>query len=496
MNPEVIAQTVSTLRRNFLTGTTKSYEWRIKQLKQLQALIQENRHRIEDALESDLRQTRFMKANEIQGPLSECQYAISNLKQWMKPQQVTVHGLMNQPAKAYKIREPYGTVLLISPWNYPISLVLKPLVGALAAGNNVVIKPSEVAPACSAMFADLIPRYLDQEHVRVVEGAVEETTQLLKQRFDHIMYTGNTAVGKIIMRAASEFLTPVTLELGGKSPVIVTPSANLDVAARRITWAKFLNLGQTCIAPDYALVDSSIRDQFLDRLKHYVREFYGSDPQKSDDYSRIINERHCDRIAGLLSDHGGETVIGGDVDRVDRYVAPTIVLNPSKSSKLMQEEIFGPVLPVLTVDHLDDAISYINENEKPLALYLFSTNSKEKERLQKETSSGAYGINDLILHFNVCELPFGGVGHSGMGAYNGKVSFDTFSHEKPVLEKSTWLDSSVRYPPYTEGKLKMLKFLGPLRLSLDNVLFKYIPLTVVVTGAVCVWYFALFSGRI
>jgi len=431
---------------------------------------------------------------EVYNPILECEDAIANLKDWMKPEHTVVRSISNQPAKAYTIREPLGTILMISPWNYPISLVVKPLVGAIAAGNNVIIKPSEVAPACSRLFAELVPLYMDENNVKVIEGAVEETTQLLKQRFDHIMYTGNTAVGKIVMRAASEHLTPVTLELGGKSPVIITKKANIDLAAKRITWAKFTNLGQTCVAPDYALIDSSVKSEFLDRMNHYVKEFYGSDVQKSPDYSRIINERHCDRIQGLLNGHGGKVVMGGDVDKSDRYVAPTIVIDPSKDSKLMQEEIFGPVLPVLTINNLDEAIEYINDNEKPLALYLFSSDSGEKNKVVKETSSGALSINDLVLHVHVSELPFGGVGHSGMGAYNSKRTFDTFSHEKPVLEKATWLDPYIRYPPYNDTKIKLLKA-SYMNLSLDNLFFKYIPLTILLTGAIVFSYVALLSGK-
>jgi len=442
--------------------------------------MEENKAQFEQAMASDLRQGPFLKVTEVKMSVFECDQAISDLKQWMKPQYTSNQLIMNQPGTAYTIREPYGTVLIISPWNYPITLVVKPLVGAIAAGNNVVVKPSEVAPACSRLFAELIPKYLDRENIIVIEGAVQETTELLKQKFDYIFYTGNTAVGKIVMRAASENLTPVTLELGGKSPVIVARDADLNVTAKRLVWGKLLNLGQTCVAPDYVFVDKSIKSDLVKKMNETLIDFYGSDAQKSKDYSRIINERHCQRIEGLLKDHGGKVIAGGKVDVSDRYVAPTIIEDPSLNSKLMQEEIFGPVLPLLTMENIDEAIDYINSNEKPLALYLFSSSKKLKNDLVNKTSSGAVVFNDCVVHNSVSELPFGGVGHSGMGSYNGRRSFDTFSHEKPVLDKGTMIDPFVRYPPYSDTKLNIVAF--SFRKFSPASLMKLIPLLVLGIG--------------
>jgi aldehyde dehydrogenase (NAD+) len=349
-------------------------------------------------------------------------------------------------------------VLIIGPWNYPVQLVLAPLVGALAAGNAAVLKPSEVAAHTSRALARLIPRYLDGDAIAVIEGGVPETTALLDERWDHIFYTGNGTVGRVVMAAAAKHLTPVTLELGGKSPTIVDRSANLDVAARRIVWGKYINAGQTCVAPDYVLVDRRVEGPLSARMRDAVRQFYGDDPQASNDYGRIINDRHFARLARLIDDEGsGEVLYGGDRDEDDRYFSPTAVRNPELTSPIMQEEIFGPILPVIAVDDTASAIEFVNSREKPLALYVFAEETEVANRVIASTSSGGACVNATIFHLAVPGLPFGGVGASGMGAYHGRATFETFSHAKSVLTKPTGIDPSIAYPPYRGIKAKLLR---------------------------------------
>jgi aldehyde dehydrogenase (NAD+) len=349
-------------------------------------------------------------------------------------------------------------VLVIGPWNYPVQLVLAPLVGAIAGGNTAAIKPSEVAEHTSRALARLLPRYLDPSAYVVVEGGVVETTALLEQRWDHIFYTGNGIVGRIVMTAAAKHLTPVTLELGGKSPVIVDASANLDVAARRIVWGKYTNAGQTCIAPDYVLVDKRVEAPLLARIADTVRDFYGTDPRGSADLGRIVNERHFDRIARLAdADGAGEVVVGGDRDRTTRYYAPTALRNTDPNAPIMQEEIFGPVLPTLPVDDLDDAIGFVTARDKPLALYVFADDPVARDEVIDRTTSGGVCVNATLFHLAVPGLPFGGVGESGMGAYHGRSTFDTFTHRKSVLTRPTRPDPSVAYPPYSPLKARLLR---------------------------------------
>ena len=332
------------------------------------------------------------------------------------------------------------------------------MAAAIAAGNAVVAKPSEMAPATSAALVELCGRYLDERVVRVVGGGVDESTALLEQRFDHILFTGGTRVGKIVMRAAAEHLTPVTLELGGKSPAIVAADANIDVAARRLVWGKFTNAGQTCIAPDYLLVERSVRDELVAAIGSVITEFYGTDPRRSDDYGRIIDAGHHDRLSELLrDDRNGQVRIGGDVDAADRYIAPTVLIDPDASAPVMQEEIFGPILPVITVDTIDDAIGFVNDRPKPLALYVFSSNGDTVDEVLGRTSSGGAGVNNTLLHLGPPELPFGGIGPSGMGAYHGQVGFDTFSHLRSVYDRSVLVDPPVMYPPFTAFKRRLIK---------------------------------------
>jgi aldehyde dehydrogenase (NAD+) len=366
--------------------------------------------------------------------------------------------LVQQPATARVVREPLGVVLVIAPWNYPIQLLLEPMIAAIAAGNAVVGKPSEITAACSEVLGRLIPQYLDPDAIAVVEGGVEETTELLEQRFDHILYTGNGRVGRIVAGAAAKHLTPVTLELGGKSPVIVHSDADVPMAAKRIAFGKWINAGQTCIAPDYVLVHRDVERALVEGIRNVANQFFTDDPKTSPDYARIVNDSHFQRLAGLL-DQGGftEVVVGGEVDPDDRYIAPTVLRGVDPSAPVMQEEIFGPILPVIAVDSLDEAIRFVNERDKPLSLYVFSRSKEAQKRVLERTSSGGACINATVLHFAVPGLPFGGVGESGYGAYHGREGFETFSNRKPILSKPAKLDPPVAYPPWTGLKRRVLR---------------------------------------
>ncbi|PPS45800.1 aldehyde dehydrogenase [Chroococcidiopsis sp. TS-821] len=437
----------------FQNGKTKDVEFRIEQLKTLKRAIQENTEGIVDALKKDLRKPELETyATEI-SITREIDYALKHIRSWVKPKKVRIP-LEQLPGKGYIYPEPLGVVLIIGPWNYPFQLVIAPLIGAIAAGNCVIVKPSEIAPNTSAVVAQIIQKYFDPAYIAVVEGGIDISKQLLAEKFDHIFFTGGTAVGRIVMEAAAKHLTPVTLELGGKSPCIVDSDINLEHTARRIAWGKFINAGQTCIAPDYLLVHRQIKQQLLDSLQKVIREFYGEEPQQSSDYGRIINQKQFSRLVELLRD--GKIVTGGSTDSRDLYIAPTIIDQVSLEMPVMQEEIFGPILPIIEYDDLSEAIAIINEKPKPLALYLFSRNRDIQQRVLQETSSGGACINDTVMHVGVSSLPFGGVGDSGIGKYHGKASFDTFSHEKSVLKKSFWLDLKWRYAPYA-GKLNLIK---------------------------------------
>ena len=452
------SQIVTELRRTFEAGKTRPHDWRRGQLLRFKAMIEENETAIFDALHADLgrasAETRMVETGTV---LTEIGHALSQLKKWMRPKKVSTP-LTNQPGRSWIVPEPLGVVLIMAPWNYPFYLVCMPLIGAIAAGNCAVLKPSEISANTSALLARLIPSYLDPEAVRVVEGGVETATALLAERFDHIFFTGSAGVGKAVMSAAARHLTPVTLELGGKSPCIVTQDCDLEVAARRVAWGKFLNAGQTCVAPDYVLVDETVADRFVDALKAAVKRFYGDDPKASPDYPRIISDRHFERIGGLIAD--GHVEIGGQTDPASRYIAPTVLTQVDPDSAVMSQEIFGPVLPVIPCASLDDAIDFINRRPRPLALYLFSTDSGARERVLAETSSGGVCVNDVVMHLTVPDLPFGGVGRSGMGASHGRASFDGFSHAKSVLAKSERFDVPVRYPPYSRLKSWLLKLLS------------------------------------
>ena len=445
-------------RAFFATGKTKSYDFRVAQLHKLLGLIQEHDQLILDAVHADLRKPAIEAyGSEVLGAISEIKYVLKHLKAWMKPQKVgTPINLF--PSSSYIYTEPLGVVLIIAPWNYPFALTIQPLIGAIAAGNCTILKPSEHAPHTSSAIAKIINNNFDPNFITAIEGGIETNQALLAEKVDHIFFTGGTAIGKIVMEAAAKHLTPVTLELGGKSPCIVDSTSNLDITAKRIIWGKFYNAGQTCVAPDYLLVQKDIKPVLIEKLVAYVKTFFGENPQQSPDFARIVNDRQFDRLVNLLDE--GKILIGGKSDKCDRYIAPTLIDQVSPNSKIMAEEVFGPILPILEYDQLSDAIAFVNAQPKPLALYFFSSNKQNQERILQETSYGGGCFNDMILHLGNPELPFGGVGHSGMGSYHGKASFDTFSHRKSVLKNSFRFDLKWRYPPYTMTIDALKKFIN------------------------------------
>ena len=439
-------------REFFASGKTKDVEWRIEQLKRLKQAILDAQEAIVKAVKADLGRPDFEAYFEI-ATISEINYALKHLKSWVKPRKVST-GIEQFPASAQIYPEPLGVVLIIAPWNYPFQLLISPLTGAIAAGNCAVIKPSEIAANTSRVITDIIQKTFDPAYIAVVEGGVETSQQLLEEKFDHIFFTGGTAIGKIVMQAAAKHLTPVTLELGGKSPCIVDSNVDLKYAAKRITWGKYLNAGQTCIAPDYLLVDHRLKNDLLAEIKHSIEEFYGDDPSQSPDYGRLISHRHFQRLEPLLKD--GKIVIGGQTKPEEKYISPTVMDGVSWESPVMQEEIFGPILPVLEYTDFKEAIAQINARPKPLALYIFSKDKQKQQQVLQETSSGGVCINDTVMQVGISTLPFGGVGDSGIGNYHGKASFETFSHYKSVLKKGFWFDQKWRYPPYKD-KLSLLK---------------------------------------
>lgn len=453
-----IAPRVQAARDAFDRGATRPVAWRRATLEHLRDLITQREERLLDALAADFGKPRPEAwLTEVGFTVSDIEHTLANLPLWMRPEKVPTP-VAFKPGKSEIVREPVGVTCVIAPWNYPVQLLLLPMVAAIAAGNAVVGKPSELAPNTATELTDLLLA-LDDPAVTVVEGGVAETTELLAQRFDHILYTGNSRVARIVMRAAAEHLTPVTLELGGKSPAIVSRNANVKVAAKRIAWGKFVNAGQTCIAPDYVLVERPVHDELVAAIGEAITEFYGADPQASADFARIVNEPHFHRIEKLLD--SGTVAVGGQTDADTRYIAPTVLTGVTMDDPVMGEEIFGPVLPVIAVDSLEDATRLVNEGsakgDKPLALYTFSEHDADNEAIVAGTTSGGVCVNGTLLHISNPNLPFGGIGESGMGAYHGKYGFDTFSHHRSVHSRSTRLDPSLMYPPYTAKKYKLLR---------------------------------------
>ncbi|XP_071547048.1 aldehyde dehydrogenase, dimeric NADP-preferring-like isoform X2 [Panulirus ornatus] len=467
-------QVVNKAREAFLSGKTRDVEFRRKQLKALKRMYEENETAFCTALAKDLNKPRqesvLLELNLLKDDLT---HILSRLDDWTQPEK-TPPNLVTIFDKPVIYHDPFGVVLIIGAWNYPVQLSLLPLSGAIAAGNCVIIKPSEVSPATAEIIADLIPKYLDNECFHVFPGGIPETTELLKQRFDYIFYTGSTQVGKIVREAANKHLTPTTLELGGKSPVFIDDTVDMDIAVRRILWGKCINVGQTCIAPDYVLCSKGVQLRFVEKAQEVLKEWYSNDPSSSPDLCRIVSDKHFDRLAEYLND--GRAVVGGDVNKEDKWISPTILVDVSPKSKVMSEEIFGPILPIVNVDSPYDAIRFINEREKPLTLYIFSEQKSVQKLLLSCTTSGSCCVNDTVVHLSVHDLPFGGVGNSGMGAYHGKASYDSFTHRKSCLirnyNKIADFIGKKRYPPYSE---KNTKFLSKMLQEHSFPSLKYLP---------------------
>jgi aldehyde dehydrogenase (NAD+) len=433
------------------------YENRIKRLDQLQKLLTENESAIYTALKKDLGKSEFESyLTEVALLHEEIKESKAELRSWMSPKTVG-SPLAFFPCRSQIQYRPLGTVLIISPWNYPVQLIFSPLVGAIAAGNNVVLKPSEIAPSVSSLIAELIPKYFQLEEIVVIEGGVDETSELLSQNFAHIFFTGSTNVGKIVMEKAAKNLTPVTLELGGKSPCLIFEEKNFDLAVKRTIWGKFMNAGQTCVAPDYILLKKGEFDAFLESAKKWIKVFYGEDPLQSESYGKIINLKHYDRLSELLNNESPELKM--PTDRDARHLGPTI-LRANADSAAMQDEIFGPILPVIEVDDLNSAIEFVQQRPHPLSAYLFSSNPKDQITFKSRVQAGGLCLNDVVVHLTNKNLPFGGVGPSGLGSYHGKKSFLIFSHECSVMSRSYAFENSLRYPP-GKNKLHLLKKILP-----------------------------------
>jgi len=448
-----IEELVAAQRAYFATGATRSVEFRLNALKRLKAALQQNEGAICDALKADFNKTAMETyMTETGMVLEELSFHIRHLKKWAKPKTVATP-LAQFHSKSFVLPEPYGVALIISPWNYPLQLSLEPLVGAISAGNCAVVKPSAYTPHTSHVIAAIIESIFAKEYVAVVEGGRQENSALLDQKFDYIFFTGSMEVGHVVMEAASKHLTPVTLELGGKSPVIVDKTANLKLAARRIAFGKVLNAGQTCVEPDYMLIHKDVRDAFIEQFRAALKEFFPDGDMK--DMPVIVNEKHFKRVSGLLQ--SGKAVIGGSVDEARRFIEPTVLVDVSPDSPVMQEEIFGPILPVLTYEKIDEAIDFINARMKPLALYVFTDDKAVGNAVLTRTSSGGGCWNDTIIHLATSQMGFGGVGDSGMGSYHGKLSFDTFTHYKSIVKKSNFIDLPMRYHPYNTQKLSLIR---------------------------------------
>ncbi|PCF83546.1 aldehyde dehydrogenase [Staphylococcus delphini] len=445
-----------TTQRYFRSHATRSLKSRKKALKQLAKQIKLHEQEIFDALKQDLRKNEVEAyGTEIGYTLNNIRYISKNLSKWAKTQAIHTPFFLF-PAKSFIVNEPLGTVLIIGAFNYPFQLIFEPLIGAIAAGNTAVVKPSELTPNVAVVIEKIITQALDSEYVAVAQGGAETIQSLLELPFDHVFFTGSQKVGQIVYEAAAKQLIPVTLELGGKSPTIIDKTANLKVASERICFGKFMNAGQTCVAPDYVLIDETIKSDFIEALTTTIREFYGAQPIDSEDLGRIVNDRHFNRLAQLLTAHQSNIIVGGETVAEQRYIAPTILDRVEADDPIMQEEIFGPILPILTYRNFDEAIAYVQSKPKPLSLYLFSEDENATTRVLNELSFGSGAINDTILQLANPKLPFGGVGASGIGRYHGKYSFETFSHQKPYIFKTTKLETGLLFPPY-KGKLGYVK---------------------------------------
>ncbi|CAM1351423.1 aldehyde dehydrogenase [Tenacibaculum insulae] len=451
-----ISELIQSQKNFFATQQTKNVSFRKETLKKLQKELLKRENDIIKALYDDFKKSEYEAVmTEISIVLTELKMTLKNLNSWSKPERV-LPSLLNFPSSAKIYKEPYGTTLIIAPWNYPYQLAFAPLLGAVAAGNTVILKPSELTPNTSKITKEIIETVFNKNHVAVIEGGVSVSQELLAQRWDYIFFTGSVPVGKIVAKAAAEHLTPVTLELGGKSPCIIDETANLKLAAKRLVWGKFINGGQTCIAPDYLLIHTSVKEQFVTYFKDEITNAYGKNPKTSEDYPRIVNTKNFDRLALMLENEN--CVIGGQTDRNDNYISPTLIDEPNLDSEVMKGEIFGPIFPMISYQTETDFDNIIQKYDKPLALYVFTNRNDFAKKMIAKYSFGGGTINDTTVHFANHRLPFGGVGESGIGSYHGKQTFDVFSHKKGVVTRGNWLDVPTRYAPY-KGKLKQLKTL-------------------------------------
>jgi len=447
---------IASQRSFYFTGKTRSAAFRKEMLGKLKEAIIANELEITEALQKDLRKSSFESyVTEIGFVLSSITYMIKHLEDWMEDESVKTPVHL-QPAKSFIVHEPYGSVLIIGPFNYPFQLVMEPLIGAIAGGNCAIVKPSETSVHTAHVVNKILTATFEQDYIRVVEGEQEETSALIHASFDYIFFTGSVAVGKVIMKAAAERLTPITLELGGKSPALVDQSADLQKAAERIVWGKFVNTGQTCVAPDYLLVHHAVKEQLIGEMQSAIRKFYGKDVSLSPDYGRIVSEKHFNRLVEMIDADRSHVISGGNSNRFDLFIEPTLLDNVSWNSASMEDEIFGPILPILIYDNLADAVQRIRQLPKPLAAYIFTENSRAADYFIENLPFGGGCINDTIAHVGNVNLPFGGVGTSGVSSYHGKASFDTFTHAKSMMKKSTTIPMSLAFPPYG-NKLKLVK---------------------------------------
>ena len=457
---ETLESVIQKQRDFFKTGQTRDLDFRIKNLQKLESVLRQNEKQLFAAIDRDFKKSVFdTQLTELSIIYKEIKLAIKSLKKWSKPKKVTTN-LLNWPAQSYIDQEPYGVVLIIGAWNYPYQLTLVPLVSALAAGNTVVLKPSELSSQASQVLSQIINEHFFNNLVCCVQGGITFTQKLLTYKFDKIFFTGSTKVGQIVYQAAAAHLTPVTLELGGKSPCVVMPDADLEVSAKRIVWGKFLNAGQTCIAPDYLLVHQSIYDLFLIELKKQIKLFYGEDTRQTQDYPRIINNKNWQRLVDLMQ--SSEVYTGGRFEKADSYIEPTILKNVKMTDPIMQEEIFGPLLPVMSYESLEQVSQFVTSRDRPLAFYCFTSDTAAAYELMAQISFGGGVVNDTLLHIANVNLPFGGVGSSGIGHYHGEFGFKTFTYSKSILVKNTWFDPDFRYPPYDRIKKTILNWLSSI----------------------------------